>query len=76
MKTKTILAMHEMRLMTTQVIAPIALVAGAAIYWLNATPGGKEFKNEVKNKIETRKAKRIIKKAIKQQKKTEKKGRQ
>lgn len=72
MKTNTIAAMHEVRLMVIQVAMPITFLVAGAIYVLNFTENGKEFKNNIRRKVEEKRAERKINKAIKQQKKSEK----
>lgn len=72
MKTNTIAAMHEVRLMITHVAMPITFLVAGAIYALDFTENGKEFKNNIRRKIEDKRAERKINKAIKQQKKSEK----
>ena len=69
MKTTTIAAMHEIRLMITNVVMPVTLIVTGAVYVLNFTESGKEFKNNIRSKIESKRAERKINKAIKQQKK-------
>ena len=68
MKTNTIAAMHEIRLMITNVVIPVTLIATGAVYALNFTESGKEVKNNIKRKIESKRAERKINKAIKQKK--------
>ena len=76
MKTNTIAAMHEIRLMITHVVMPVTLLVTGAVYALNFTESGKEFKNNIIRKIEAKRAERKINKAIKQQKKSERRRRQ
>ena len=71
MKTNTIAAMHEVRLMITNVAIPVTLLITGAVYALNFTERGKEFKNNFIRKIEDKRAEKRINKAIKQQKKSE-----
>lgn len=71
MKTNTIAAMHEVRLMITNVVLPITGIVVISIYGLNFTERGKEIKNNIRRKIEDKRAERKINKAIKQQKKSE-----
>lgn len=71
MKTKTIEAMHEVRLMITNVVMPLTLLVAGAVYVIEFTESGKEFKNNIRRNIESKRAERKINKAIKQQKKSE-----
>lgn len=71
MKTNTLMAMHEVRLMITHVVFPITGIVLGGFYALNFTESGKEFKNNIRRKIEDKRAERKINKAIKQQKKSE-----
>ena len=71
MKTNTIAAMHEVRLMITHVVMPVTLLVTGAVYALNFTESGKEIKSNIRCKIESKRAERKINKAIKQQKKSE-----
>ena len=71
MKTNTIAAMHEVRLMITNVVMPVTLISIGVVYALNFTESGKEFKNNIIRKIEAKRAERKINKEIKQQKKSE-----
>lgn len=72
MKTNTISALHEVRLMITNVVFPITGIVLFSFYTLNFTESGKEFKNNIRRKIEDKRAEKRINKAIKQQKKSEK----
>ena len=71
MKTNTINAMHEIRLMITRVVMPVTISVIGAVYALNFTESGKEFKNNIRCRIKSKRAERKINKAIKQQKKSE-----
>ena len=61
MKTNTIAAMHEIRLMIAQIVIPVTLIVTGAVYALNFTESGKEFKNNIRCKIESKRAERKIK---------------
>ena len=65
MKTNTLMGLHEVRLMITNVVFPITGVVLGAFYVLNFTERGNEFKNNFIHKIETKRAERKINKAIK-----------
>lgn len=72
MKTNTISALHEVRLMITHVVFPITGIVLGGFYALNFTESGKEWKRNIRRNIECKLAERKINKAIKQQKKSEK----
>lgn len=71
MKSNTIAAMHEVRLMITHVAFPITGIVAGVFYALNFTESGKKWKSNIRRNIENKRAERKINKAIKQQKKSE-----